>query len=270
MISSAYQSDVMKFLIILQDEDYKGNKICKSNYDHIVEYKGRMPGKVTIINLKQLNFLRKSNGSLRYVIRQLAIPRIVYIKLPKEGIYVKSEDFDFEYMKSQIHEIIMILSKLGASKITYDVSNNSKEMKEIGAKIDVKENMIESSVGFEMNESYSKTSSFTGELIFPPSDKPLPTVDDLRKEDNIYYLPRKIHWISMIRSRLESHISKDSFDYKFATDIYINMKIINKLKNIGVSFNYGKSSINGFRINFSIEYHPVVKSDKSNDEEKND
>lgn len=271
MISSAYQSDVMKFLIILHGADYNGNKVCKSNYEKLMANKKYMPGKLTIVNLKRLNYLRTPNGKLRYIIRELAIPRIVYIKLPKEGIYVKSEDFEFEYMKSQIHEIIMILAKLGASKITYDVSKNSKEMKELGAKIDIKEHMASGSAGFEMNESFSKTSSFTGELEFPMSDRSLPSVVDLSDDDNIYYLPRKIHWISMIRSRLQSHVLKDSFNYEFSKDIYVNVKVINKLKAIGVTFNYGKSSINGFRMSFSVNYHPVVKtydSDSDSDDEE--
>jgi len=253
------RSDIMEFLIVLKENDFKSHTICPSYYDQIIKYEDEFPGILHCIDLADLNKICEESHEPAYVVRDMTMPRITYIKLPKENIYVKSEDWEFEYMKSQIQEIILIFGILGAKKITYDVSDNDEDNKNIGANIGIGEPNLTLAAGIDINEKKSNYSKFSGEVEYPHPIQEAPTLERLEKEKNIYYLPRKFHWQRMVRTRIESYITKDVFDYKFGRDINISTSLSAKFSKLGIGFNIGNNNLSDFRMKFDIEYYPVSK-----------
>ena len=103
--SAFRHTDIMEFLIVLKDKDFEKSYTCPSYYDKVNKNGSNLPG---ILECEKLNTIQES----KYIIRDIALPRTVYIKLPKEKLFVASDIWEYEYMKSQIQELILIFGLL--------------------------------------------------------------------------------------------------------------------------------------------------------------
>ena len=252
------KNDIMEFLIILKESDFTSKPKCANFHSKIIKYEDEIPGVLNCVDLLKISELEEDTKLPKFIFRDIAIPRIMYIKLPKENVYVKSEEWEFEYMKSQIQEIIIIFGLLGAKKITYDTSDNCAEHKEIGANLGIGDPATASAnIGMEIKYGKSSYSKFRGEAEFPVPIDSVPSLHKLLEEKNLYYLPRKFHWKTMVRNRIKSHILRDKFDYEFGKDMYINSNLTTKFNNIGVGFKFGSNNLSTFRMIFDVEYHQV-------------
>jgi len=247
----------MEFLIILKPNDFKGYMVCSSYHNKVTNCEDHIPGILNCIDMMTINSIKNHTGIPKYVIRDVALPRVTYIKLPKEEIYVKSDEWEYEYMKSQIQEIILIFGILGAKKIMYDVSDNSEVNKNIGANLGVGEPGLIAEAGLEISQHKSKFSKFSGLVEFPEPKQEIPTLEHLQTAANIFYLPKKYHWQAMVRNRIVSYTSKDTFDYKFGKDFNISGKLSAKFNKIGIGFSMGQDNLTDFQMKFEIEYYSV-------------
>ena len=235
-MEKAVHTDIMEFLIVLKPNDFKSYAVCPSYHSKVSRCEDDIPGVLKCIDMMTINSIKDREGVPKYVIRDVAIPRVTYIKLPKEKIYVKSDEWEYEYMKSQIQEIILIFGILGAKKITYDVSDNSEENKNVGASLGVGEPGLVAEAGLEVSQQQSQYSKFSGLVEFPKPKQEVPTLSRLQREKNIYYLPRKFHWKRMVRNRIESYTTKDTFDYRFGRDFNISGSLTAKFNKLGIGF----------------------------------
>ena len=99
----------LDFLILLKKDDYRATFQCMSTMNKFKRNLRKLPGNV---NIEKLSKTTKD-------IKGLKIPYVVYIKLPKENVYVTSDTWEYEYFNSQVMELIGIFTLLGASEISF-------------------------------------------------------------------------------------------------------------------------------------------------------
>lgn len=255
------RSDIMEFLILLQDDDYASCPLGKSFFDKTISIGKKLPGVLHTANLMDVNEIAEGETEPKYVIKRLALPRVTYIRLPKEGIYVKSDEWEFEYIKSQIQEVIMICGLMGAKSVKYDISNNKTEHKNMGASIDMSDLVQGVGVGASMSSGSGESSQLIGEVEFGERDGLVVNFEALEKEEklgNIHYLMRLPQWMSMVDNRVRRKVMKSDFRYSYRRELFFRSDIVTKVRDMGISFDYGKDSMNNFTVMFNIEYYPIT------------
>ena len=119
-------NDVMKFLIVLANDDF--NTACWpfKKYSTNVKNSGTyLSGELDIVSIGNISQRKNGERSLKYKINEIVNLKTLYIHLPKENVYVKSDVWQFEYMKSQIREIIYIFGLLGAKSVEYKILSSN-------------------------------------------------------------------------------------------------------------------------------------------------
>lgn len=258
---AARRSDIMEFLILLQDDDYASCPLGKSFFEKTIGIGKKLPGVLHIANLMDVNEIPEGRSEPKYVIKRLALPRVTYIKLPKEGIYVKSDEWEFEYIKSQIQEVIMVCGLMGAKSVKYDISNNRAEHKNMGANIDMGDLVQGVGAGASMSSGSGESSQLVGEVEFGEREGLDVNFEVFEKEErngNIHYLMRMPQWISMVDNRMRRKVMKSEFRYSYRRELFFRSDVVTKVRDMGISFDYGKDSMNNFSVMFNIEYYPLA------------
>ena len=111
-IKSRRRNVPFEYLILLSDEYFYRRYILFSSYATKIRRKRySLPGKLRVIKYSNMDI------NLFNQFEDNPIPNEIYIKLPKEKLYVLYEEFSFKYLYSQIQEFYDILSVLGAASI---------------------------------------------------------------------------------------------------------------------------------------------------------
>ena len=250
------ESDIMEFLIVLKPNDYEAACPLVSSYStRVRKSEDDLPGILHVANIVNINDRETSRSRPKFVTQDMVIPRALYIKLPKENIFVKAEKWEYEYLKSQIQEIIHIFGIMGAKNIKYEIINSDKENFNIGGGL----NVGELPVGTDLKVTSRKgtTTELSGELEYPNSVNTVPSKKLLTESDNIYYLPRKYDWKSICERRILNNVTSDDFIYKFNSDMFFSAKLSGKLDKLGINFNFETSSVKNFNMKFEVDYYPV-------------
>lgn len=247
----------MEFLIILQPTDYKSCPMAKSHFERLQKSSKSLPGVLHCVNMEELSNLVNVDGVMKpkYLIQDMSIPRVMYIKLPKEELYVKSDNWEYEYLKSQVQEIIHIFGILGAKRISYNINTNNQKHREIGGSLSIGDMPVETSVEFKSDKT--ETAALAGSISYPKFTI-TPTEELIRSDKNIYYLGKKYHWQHMVRRRLERGTLTDKFNYRFGRDVSLSLGVTTKFQKAGIGFNFGSGDISDFQIQFDIEYYPLT------------
>ncbi len=256
------RSDIMEFLILLNDDDYQACTENRTFHKKILKMGKKFPGILHVDSLLDINEVQVGEREPKYIIKRMAMPHQTYIKLPKEGLYVKSEEFEMEYMKSQIQEVILICGLLGAKNIRYDITQNDEESKKVGASLDMGELVsgVGVEVGARMNTGSQVESQLMGEVEFGETEDLDVSFEALEKEEahgNIHYLVRLPQWMGMVDNRLRRRVSRSEFKYSYNRELYINANVINKVRGMGIDFEYGSNKLSNMSIMFHIEYYPM-------------
>ena len=131
LIKQHKHNDILNFLIILTDEDYINKHIFggKSLYEKLLNKASLFYGNLDIKKFSE--FTNSANNIAHlYLIDGNIIPRIVYIRLPKEKLYVPAEHFQERYLDSKINELCNIFTTLQAESIQMSIIHeNSSNIK---------------------------------------------------------------------------------------------------------------------------------------------
>jgi hypothetical protein len=269
------ESDIMEFLIVLNAKDYESMCPLTPSYStQVRRNEDDLPGILHLMNIININDTIESNSRPKYVTQDIVIPRALYIKLPKENIYIKSEKWEYEYLKSQIHEIIHIFGILGAKSIKYEIINSDRNNFNVGAGLNVGELPVGGDL--QITSRRGTSTELSGELEFPIPRNIIPSIELIHQSSNIFYLPKKYDWMNICRRRIERQVTSDDFVYKFNSDMCFSTKLTGKLDKLGISFNFESTSVNNLHMKFNVEYYPVnvdipeVTKDSENDVVEND
>ncbi len=241
-----------EFLILLRKSDYKKRfYLCnKSNYELLQEYEEEFDGNLNLVNVKD-------DFSEKYKIYGIVYSHIVYIKLPKEQIYVLPELFPYKYMESQHEELKHIFALLGAKSIKWTIVNKNEDNHEIGAKVNVCALNVGAGAGFENTEYNSDLFKNEGMRTFP-NNKIVPNVKNILNDKSIYYLMMEDSWKDIIKRRIESNVEYDKFSYLYQNKMSIKKGFDIYLDKLGIQFNYQNSIMKKCEIHYEITYYPLV------------
>lgn len=262
-IFKARESDILEFMIVLKPVDY--HNICPlvpSYSQRLRRSEGSFPGILHIVNINSINKIDKKTGQALYTFQDIVIPRVLYLKLPKEGVYVRHDSWEYEYLKSQIQEIIYIFALLGAKTVNYEVINSSSNKSSTG--VDLNMQHLSSGIavesGVKVSRGNSLSSELSGSLEFSEArgGTKRPTIDLLLKSKNIHYLARKYDWRQMCIQRIERSVSSDNFHFMYHSDMYIDANMSAAINSLGIGFQLKNSQLNSLSIKFSVEYYPLV------------
>jgi hypothetical protein len=288
-IKKHQQNDRLEFLIVLTPSDFTSRWYRRSVCENVMKLADELQGKLHIgtINNDMCMCCQET-----YNVYGILRPHMLYVKLPKEGTYVRTDIWEHEYIKSQVHELMYIFRKLEArtlhvivnkadqledsaggsvdlglsaygidASIGGKISNTTKSMDRIETYITFESDTSDSSSNGSENVRSSSDSStdLSGIGIFYPSmhatQKEFYTsVNDFVKDNTIHYLHKHHDWMNMLRERLDGNASMIKFQFSHQNVLYMSRKFITKMDNMGISVHYDSRSNLWVRLDFSATF----------------
>jgi hypothetical protein len=159
------KNDFLEFLIILCDDDYKSSFYYKSTYENVLKQRKFFNDNLNIVNKKEIT---KNN---EYLIDGLATLKKLYIKLPKENLYVNSSQFHNRYLNSKINELISVFTVLKAKNIKVTIESQTENNFKFNLSAGVKMNGVSLKTGAEKTKDSSNKLQSHWELEFFQDNK---------------------------------------------------------------------------------------------------
>lgn len=250
------ENEIMQFLIVLNDNDFKSPCWLKKKYSTRVNSSGTyLSGILEVVNMNNISRKTKNihgKKKLVYKINGVLNLKTLYIKLPKEKLYVKSDKWQFEYMKSQVREILHIFGLLGAKSVEYSIVNSNESLVNFLSQLNFGNLPIEN--GLEIKSKNVVSTEISGKTEYQvPSE--FPTEQKLYDARNTYYLARNFDWQDICERRIVSKVTVDNFIYKFNNEITFSTKVTEKFKGLGISFDLNTEETKNFVMDFQVSYY---------------
>lgn len=234
----------LRFLILLPDSDYR--KWFYSYKDLLWYRRGMFPGKLILERFEEIE-------DLPYVIDGPVMPRQVYIMLPKEKIYVPSDQFTEKYIRSKMRELVQIFVALRAKSIKYtrydSVEEGSKLVADIGANVP----KLFETTGIQVEHTESKKKGTQYEIQLIPVQKPIDTVI-FQDHQEFYYLRREPSWRDMILRRVDGHVILDKYTYFNREVNLFTSNLSQKLQWFQLNLEYDWSKYQDFHMDYEVTY----------------
>lgn len=249
-----------EFLILLSDEYFIiKNKIFPSKKFYIKKL--LFPGKLIIEKYSNLN-----NNNEKYSFKNNPMPNELYIKLPKEQVYVLYSEFEYQLLESKLKEFYSILKLIGTKnvKISKIIKNleNTNTIFSTEVKLDSYIENINVTNEYVIKNEDDTMILFTQELNFNNNDDKDPDIEQIIN-NNYFYLPTDIDLQSLIIRRIENNKINDMYTYVHHENNLISKKTLTKLNkfkignNSYVNFDYSLKKISNFQIEYVIEYNEI-------------
>jgi hypothetical protein len=274
------KNDFLEFLIILCDDDYKGTFFNKSIYENLLKQRKYFNDNLNLVNKKDI---KKNND---YLIDGMANIQKLYIKLPKENLYIDSSQFHNRYLNSKINELISVFSVLKAKTIKVTIESQTENNFKFNLSAGVKLNGVSLKTGAEKTKDTNNKLQSHWELEFFQNDNGNTNantnttnnsntkinINEFADNKKFYYLPKEAEWIDAIRKRVSQNASSDKFTYSYSDTNDIKYKGFTNLKLFNISCDYNKKQYENININYVIEYYPldtIVIENDYNDKDNN-
>ena len=250
------ENEIMRFLIVLNDNDFKSPCWLKKKYSTRVNSSGTyLSGILEVANINNISRKIKNihgKQKLEHRINGVLNLKTLYIKLPKENLYVKSDKWQFEYMKSQVREILHIFGLLGAKSVEYCIVNSNESLVNFLSQLNFGNLPIAN--GLEIKSKNVVSTEISGKTEYQvPSE--FPTEQKLYDARNTYYLARNFDWQDICERRIVSKVTVDNFIYKFNNEISFSTKVTEKFKGLGISFDLNTEETKNFVMDFQVSYY---------------
>lgn len=251
----------LEFLIILKDHDFKKKKCC-SLLKKIRGVTKKLPGNIHISSYE---------NSKKYNIKGLILPYVLYMKLPKENIYVSSDTWEAEYFNSQTLELLKIFSLLGASDIKFKTSRDHNDATGIGMRATANLNAanIPLKMGAEIEhfEECDDSNIFDGQIkIKNPVTTQFETLEDFIDKNNMFYIKNNCEWQSLVNYKLQNNsITKMKFNIIFYKGFKYNINVSADLEALGISVSLFDSGSKFVKTTFEVRFGDELTILKSAD-----
>ena len=279
IISENKHNDVLKYLIILNKEDYKPLLLSKSLYEKIMIKKKLFNGKLYIENIDFFHNLgspcedqveiseepncNADNINSNYLIDGNIIPRIIYVRLPKEKIYVPIEVFQERLLDSKLNELITIFSTLQAKKIDISVIHEQAEKINInlgaGVGVNVYGYDVNVDASIDNTNKINKKNSTTRTMTFQNPDKNIDSEFNMNvfgDYSQFFYLPKEFSWTNIIKRRINQKQLQDTYTYSYNDYNCISKELITHLKIMQFQFKYDTKRFENLKIEYVVDYFP--------------
>lgn len=246
IIESQHKNCRLRFLLLLPEEDYQ-KCLFFSRKDWIWARKSKFPGKLIIERFEDVS-------SLPYIIEGVPMPRQLYIMLPKEKLFIHSNQFTTRYIESKLNELKQLFVLLKARSIKFSSNRMQKDQSTIGSGITLPIEGIVSET--QVNKMDLVANERVSEMHFTESNTEI-SIEDKLMETDFYYLSREFHWQDIISRRIENHLVYDKYVYKNHEMNLFQAKTQNQLKKMGLNIEYDWEKMKHLEIHYEIEYYPL-------------
>jgi hypothetical protein len=179
-----------------------------------------------------------------FVIHDVVDTCSLYVMVPKEHIYVRSHQWEHEYLKSQVQELIYIFRRLGASSLRITVSQNQDSYESYGGS--VKAHIQELGMGAGLSLVHEKDTtnmdSISTSIVFEPQEKSrrhdvaaLATIEDLLADPQIHYLSNRPAWQNFVNNRLQGQATMIHFTFTHHNVIYMSKRLMLSCSRAGIT-----------------------------------
>ena len=248
-------NDIMDFLIVLNNRDFTSKRCFKQKYSTQVEHSGEyLSGVLNVVPIKRMSEMTYNydKPQVKYKINDILNLKTLYIKLHKENEYVKSNDWSFEYRKSQVRELVIIFGLLGAKQVEYKMINSHSSGLNFSTELVAGSIPVES--GVTISNQQNTSTEISGNISYQPPEV-FPVKSTVYCADGIYYLRRKKDWQEICDRRIFTKATIDNFVYKCHTDVAFSLKVTEKFKRLGISFNVDSEQAKNFTMEFNVTYY---------------
>jgi hypothetical protein len=231
---------MLEFMTLFEKKDFNKHTFYKSRVEKAYKVASKLPGRfkayvITDIKHEQL------------IIKGMPQLYVLYIKLPKEKIWIASDLWEEEFLNAQMIETIHIWTQLGANEIKFSANRSSKNNKSLIGDIGVGLPGQAISFGGKYNLDDTEESDLSGHIkLQDVKMEEYKDRQDFIEKNNLYYIKFAPEWLNIINYKLGNDGLKQlDFQYTFAKGLYCNSKLNAKFNEIGISF--GTSSNESLR-----------------------
>jgi len=240
---------IFDFLIVLDDFNYI-NCWCwfwnRSNYDTINMQKSKFPGNLNLVHLSELTD--------EYIIDGPVQIKTLYLKMPKENIYVDSHKYQEKIFNSKFNELISIFSELNAKRINFYFHNMDQYSLDFSSKLKIKEIH---SVGKEtaISESYMQKIQKKMCIVFDRRPDLTVHIEKFADSSKYHYLPKEFEWMDVIRNRVNGNMKNQTYSFTFSDNYKFKSRFYDSLKSLEIDFGYQTERFNELRVEYEVEYY---------------
>lgn len=247
------KNDLLTFLILLHQKDYQKGIIQKSVYEKLIANSDLFPGNLIIVNY---NDFQSDDYKNKYFIEGNVIPKQLYLKLPKEDLFVPIGTFQEKYLNSRINELINIFANLKPKKIIVSVDKNNGELFELNTNIGGLTPIGDVRLGGTINKELDSELKIIKYMEFNLDSKPVDP-NYFKNEYKFYYLPKEEEWLELIRKRLKHKLTKEKYIYSYKDMTRFKSSLTTKLQVLDIDINYNHKKYDNLKIYYEVEYYPL-------------
>jgi hypothetical protein len=236
------KNDRLQYLIMVDTKDLKSTWYSKSKKDMLVNHVENLRGKVHwgLIESTQLDKCECCKNN-QLEIKGMVELYTIYVHLPKENKYVEFDEWENDYTKSRLGELITIFTLLGAKSLVINLNKNSNNQSKKSGELSVNEVGIDVGVGYQVEKSNDTTDSIGYKIKLEGIN-----LDKLREmypntesfidnNTHLYYLYNNSEWISYIEQRLLGGAKTMDCKYNHKKILKASMKLKLKMEKVGIS-----------------------------------
>jgi len=250
LVKQNRNNDFFNFLIVLSDKHYTTKYFWnkKSLYENLCDQD--FPGIINIVNQKDLI------SSSTYIIKESIVLKKLYIKLPKENLYIDFLKYEEHLLNSITNEFLRVISTLKPMSIKIQIFNQNKN------DIDFDINSVISFQGIDIgsgmkNQQTNNSNNRKEWLLTFRKDKNKMDLSCFLDKTKFYYLPKYNEWIELIHNRVSYSVNTAKYVYEHTTDNNINLEFMQKMKFLSIDCKYQQSKYENIRFEYEIDYYPL-------------
>ena len=252
-------NDILQYLIILTREDYKSGTFSKSTYDKLIDKLDLFMGILNIEKLDDFRLNNPNNMNLIYKIDGNITPRILYIRLPKEKLYVSADVFQERFLDSKMNELISIFSTLWSKSIKISVTHEKSSQINLNIATGANINGVEVKANGKRESEENNKISTVREITFQePNKNEKLNIDIFGNYSKFFYLPKDESWIDVLRRRINNKASSDVFKYNYKDYNCVTKELSTYLKVLHINLQYNTSKYDNLVIEYYVDYYPFT------------
>jgi hypothetical protein len=255
-------NDFLDFLIVLKDKHFKSTFLSKSYASRLEYLRDKLPGRLEILKKDDLTALSLSvEGQKKYHIEGNVMFKKIYMRLPKEDIYIDYKHYQNRYFNSKINELISIFSLMKAKSIKMSVMNeNNSEVKlQLTGSLNAGAVIDEVKVGTTVSNSQKNNIQSQWTITFDEKKDKKIDIHDFANKKRFYYLPKEKQWQDIIRRRLHEGMRTYDYVYNYSDSNEFDVGLSSELKFLKLDFDYNRKNYENIQINYEVEYYPLTQ-----------
>jgi hypothetical protein len=250
LVKQNRNNDFLNFLIVLSDKHYTKRHFWKqkSLYEDLCEQD--FPGIIEIVNQKDLI------SSSKYIIKEAIVLKKMYIKLPKENLYVDFLKYDEHLLNSITNEFLRVICTLKPISIKIKIFNQNKNDIDFDVNSIISFQDIDIGSGMKNQQTHNSNNRKEWLLTFR-KDKNRIDLSCFLDKTKFYYLSKYNEWIDLIHNRVSYNVNTAKYVYEHTNDNNINIEFLQKIKILSIDCKYQKSKYENIRFEYEIDYYPL-------------